>query len=104
MSEQLPSVNRGLLNSDDPELWAEEFCRIFAGKIIGDDIEEGSMVTWFGNAMQVAIDLRERKQRIEEQHTPLGAVTEEVRESFVEGAEEGRGESTERTDAADPKA
>jgi hypothetical protein len=109
MSEQLPSVKRGLLNSDDPELWASEFVRIFSGKMImvsdqhdGGAVDEATLTDWFKRAMATAREIDERKARVEEQVTPLGAVPETVREAFVEGAEEGRGESTEP--ASDPTA
>jgi hypothetical protein len=47
----------GLMDSDDAMIWAQEFCRIFDGFIVGTVdqpdklIDEGTMVGWFANAM-----------------------------------------------------
>ena len=52
-----------LLGTDNVNIWAEEFCRIFNGKMIRptdintlDEVTEGTMITWFANAMEVAKD------------------------------------------------
>jgi hypothetical protein len=38
-------------------VWASEFCRIFAGFVVGGTgpygLEEGTMVGWFANAIEV---------------------------------------------------
>jgi len=56
-----------LLATDDAMVWAEEFCRIFHGRVVTmteDDggVDAGLMVAWFANAMQVGINLYERKK------------------------------------------
>ena len=49
-----------LLETTDAMVWAEEFCRIFDGRAItsvthpNDDVDTGTMVGWFANAMAVA--------------------------------------------------
>jgi hypothetical protein len=51
-----------LLDTNDAMVWAEEFCRIFDGQIIRQhtwsdiegEINAGTMVGWFANAMAVA--------------------------------------------------
>ena len=45
-----------LLQTNDAMVWAEEFCRIFAGKRVatedsGGAVDPGLMVAWFANAM-----------------------------------------------------
>lgn len=48
-----------LLDTTDAMAWAEEFCRIFDGRTItsvthpNDDVDTGTMLTWFANAMAV---------------------------------------------------
>jgi hypothetical protein len=108
MSDDNRGLEHTLMNTTDAMVWAEEFCRIFNGKVISmteDDggVDAGTMVGWFANAMQVAINMKERRDRIEEEQAPLGAVPETVREAFVEGVEEGRGEERTRpSDLDDP--
>jgi len=94
---------KGLMNTDDPELWAEEFVRIFDGKVVGDDIEEGDMLVWFANAMQVAIDVHgARKLRIESAELSVtDGVPESARDGFVEGVNDGREPRPSDTDARD---
>lgn len=62
-----------LLNTDDAMVWAEEFVRIFDGRVIKrienldgytsntEPVTEGTMVGWFANMAQTAIDQYERK-------------------------------------------
>jgi len=92
------------MSTRDPLVWAEEFCRIFQGKTIGGpvvqgDVDEGAMVTWFANAMQVALDLH--NQEVDEaepeldliEMTPIEEADEEpptLEEKFKEGFDEGR--------------
>jgi hypothetical protein len=65
-----------LLATDDAMVWAEEFCRIFKGWTIMPQanatvpgiptptgiVDEGGMVAWFANAMQVAVNQYERRK------------------------------------------
>ena len=58
-----------LMGTDDAMVWAEEFCRIFKGWTITDVpqdvsgiVDQGSMVSWFANAMQVAVNQYERRK------------------------------------------
>lgn len=47
---------RGLMATRDAMVWAEEFCRIFKGKVVGGEdgvVDEGLMVGWFANAFAV---------------------------------------------------
>ena len=89
---------KGLLATDDPMVWAEEFCRIFDGKEItsetdpsvykGDAIDVGTMVGWFANAMQTAIDItKARRERIA---AAMETIPESERAAFVAGFDEGR--------------
>jgi hypothetical protein len=50
-----PRRGNTLLDTDDAMVWAEEFVRIFTGKVVGPDwdLDEGLMVGWFANAMAV---------------------------------------------------
>ena len=49
-----------LMGTTDAMVWAEEFCRIFNGEVVGGDgtgeavVDEGLMVGWFANAMALA--------------------------------------------------
>jgi hypothetical protein len=65
-SDKINELSR-LHATDDAMVWAEEFCRIFAGKRIITErhgghsdskqhVDEGTMVGWFANAMQTAVD------------------------------------------------
>ena len=95
-SHPTPRTEHTLLGTDDAMVWAEEFCRIFDGHVISPDatveggvaaelggpyVEPGTMVGWFANAMQTAINLYERKKL---------TAKEEQQEAFVEGFQEGR--------------
>lgn len=69
-------VEHTLLVTDDAMVWAEEFCRIFKGWTIVPQanatvsgvptphgiVDEGGMVAWFANAMQVAVNQYERRK------------------------------------------
>ena len=108
-----------LMDTDDAMIWAEEFCRIFNGKMIAADelssalehgpVTPGTMVGWFANAMQVAVNLAEERRLHaageltpaeqflkdwEESHPePVDDdVRDEEKQAFVEGFEEGRPE------------
>jgi len=48
-----------LLSTDDAQVWAQEFIRIFNGQTIGGEsgetsraVDEGLMITWFANAIE----------------------------------------------------
>jgi len=90
-------LQRTLTGTDDAMVWAEEFCRIFDGFEIAQQgadqegtVNEGTMVAWFANAMQTAIDIHAaRIKRVREGYLAAG---EPVPEAFVEGFEEGRGD------------
>ena len=110
----MSNTEHTLLATDDAMVWAEEFCRIFSGKMIMADefndaehgpVTPGTMVGWFAGAMVTAINLYERKklgQKDGEQQEidklpeeseyvemdPTGPIT--LEESFVEGFQEGR--------------
>jgi len=101
-----------LLATDDAMVWAEEFVRIFSGQVISDENEAvnvGSMVAWFANAMQTAVNLYERRKlhekgELTETETFLKNWDEEhpedseedleeavtLEEQFLEGFKEGR--------------
>jgi hypothetical protein len=102
MSDHHPSVPEArrtehtLLGTDDAMTWAEEFCRVFKGfTITSTDVDglfigPGTMVGWFANAMQTAINMLPEMADAddEEEILPL----EKEREKFIEGFEEGRSE------------
>lgn len=51
-----PPRDLTLLGTEDAMVWAEEFVRIFTGKVVGPDwdgVDEGLMVGWFANAMAI---------------------------------------------------
>ena len=86
----------GLLGTDDPEVWATEFCRIFDGQKVhaveteGTVVDPSTMTGWFANAMQTAINIgRSRERRIKESQA-TAAVPDTAREAFVTGVEDGR--------------
>lgn len=62
-----------LYATDDAMVWAEEFCRTFAGRMIEPNMEmdsivgEGTMVGWFANAIETAKRL-ERERIIGSDH------------------------------------
>ena len=41
-----------LLGTTDGMVWAEEFVRIFFGKVVGDEVNVGTMVAWFAPAIE----------------------------------------------------
>jgi len=49
-----------LMNTDDPSVWAREFMRVIDPR--SNVIDEGVMVDWFNNAMQVAITKHEERR------------------------------------------
>lgn len=53
----MSDTNRGLMATRDAMIWAQEFCRIFKGKVVTEEesegIDPGLMVGWFANAMAV---------------------------------------------------
>jgi hypothetical protein len=92
-------------------VWAEEFCRIFDGYTVvtdeevdsSQDVDPGTMVAWFANAMQTAIDLSGARYQAStaafiaalgknseppEEEDPEELLTAE--EQFLAGFEEGR--------------
>lgn len=58
-----PRTEHTLLATDDAQVWAAEFCRIFTGKVVnGDTVDEGLMVGWFANAIETGRSMgQERK-------------------------------------------
>lgn len=80
-----------LLGTTDAMIWAEEFCRIFEGATVGSPhgndnnshvwVDEDTMIAWFANAMQTAINMYERNAL---------SAKQELEESFVDGFQEGR--------------
>lgn len=95
-----------LLGTNDAKIWAEEFCRIFDGFMIvypgeaeaPQDVDQDTMVTWFANAMQTAVNMYERralsaKDLVEEvEEVEIFDQDEDLtlEESFMEGFQEGR--------------
>ena len=83
-----------LLGTDDPTVWAHEFCRIFNGAVVvvGEQdasglVDESTMIGWFANAMQTAINmLPDMAEDEEEEPLDLGV----FEEKFIEGFQEGR--------------
>jgi len=66
----MSNTDHTLMGTDDAMIWAEEFCRIFNGKLVVADelnhtepgpVDPGTMVSWFASAMQVAIDHAEKR-------------------------------------------
>jgi hypothetical protein len=77
-----------LLGTDNASIWAEEFCRLFDTFVIVNDdgggehvVDPGTMIGWFANAMQTAVNMYERRAL---------TAKEEQQEAFVEGFQEGR--------------
>lgn len=101
MSDLPERRDQRLLHTDDAQVWAEEFCRIFTGHLIfetktgADDpvVDVGTMIGWFANAMQTAIDQYERKKtrdaELRRVRTTEG-VPEGAAPAFIEGFEDGR--------------
>ena len=85
-----------LLGTDDAMIWAQEFCRIFAGHtIVNDDyggpvqggiISPGTMVGWFANAMATAINMLPDMADEDEEDTE----PHPLEKPFLEGFNEGR--------------
>jgi len=69
----------------DAMVWAEEFVKTFYGQTIGSQcdyataVDEGTMVGWFANAMQTAIDYYRAKY---EGHRVIQRVDHEALESM----------------------
>ena len=90
----------------DAMVWAEEFCRIFNGKKVSwsddepdeadDIIDQGTMVTWFANAIERGRDAGRRELC---PHPDFHVVSEEMKICLTCGlavyGEEGRGQPTE---------
>jgi hypothetical protein len=96
-----------LLSTDDPMVWAQEFVRIFDGYMIGDKVQykhlswvdTATMVAWFANAMQTAIDMTKARQaRIA---AATADIPEKDKEAFIAGFDDGRDRPT---DIDDPTA
>jgi hypothetical protein len=107
MPPSRPPAERTLLGTTDASLWAEEFCRIFQGKIIGGpiakgDVDEGTMLSWFANAIETgrdaganwALDAEpeevEEAEEIEEEDSDDDEIEPTLEEKFKEGFDEGR--------------
>lgn len=57
MPPSRPPTENTLLSTTDASVWTQEFCRIFQGRSIGGpvvtgDVDEGTMMTWFANAIE----------------------------------------------------
>jgi hypothetical protein len=115
-----PTAKKGLLGTTDAEIWAAEFVRIFNGASIGAGlVDEGTMLTWFANAIETGRDAGRKETCPHEdtfavadnlwccracgfliQPTPLIEVLSEdeddeeegptLEEKFLEGFQEGR--------------
>jgi hypothetical protein len=94
-------VENTLLNTDDAMLWAQEFCRIFEGTVVSavetdePSVDPGTMVGWFANAMQTAINQYERKKQRDAELIKVRAtqgVPDQAPGAFIEGFEDGREE------------
>jgi hypothetical protein len=90
--------------------WAEEFCRIFQGKTIGGpivrgDVDQGTMVAWFANAIETGRDAGanwaldagttgdltvEEAEEIEDDDDDDPEPDPTLEEKFKEGFDEGR--------------
>jgi hypothetical protein len=94
---QVRPAEHTLLSTDDAMVWAEEFCRIFAGYTVWehdeghDGIDAGLMVAWFANAMQTAVNQYERRKLHEK-----GELTET--EQFLQRWDEDHPEGDEEQD------
>ena len=73
-----------LMNTNDAMVWAEEFCRIFNGRLIitkdkpygiGPGVDEGMMVGWFANAMGVGEMFYRQRRVVTAQSNEDGTVT-----------------------------
>lgn len=73
-----------LIDDDNPEHWAEEFCRIFNEYAVVDfeptddkvrAIGPGRMISWFANAMQTAIRLYQDRLRVIAQQDEDGTIS-----------------------------
>ena len=112
MSEARPPAEHTLLGTLDAMVWAEEFCRIFNFRTIrgdgaagGGDVDPGTMVAWFANAIELGKSAGRKETCPHEDMIRLaddlmscrtcGSVFEEptLEESFVEGFQEGRPDS-----------
>ena len=55
-----------LLGTTDAMVWAQEFCRIFDGRMItaathpNEDVDVGTMLGWFANALETGINAGKR--------------------------------------------
>lgn len=62
----MDDLTKKLYATDDAMVWAEEWCKIAREIEASDDdrkvIDEGWMVSWFANAMQIAVDHHERRK------------------------------------------
>ena len=73
-----------LNDTTDAMVWAEEFCRIFQGRLIitedkpygiGPGVDESTMVTWFANAIEIGRNAG-RKETCP--HTDVFSITEDM--------------------------
>ena len=112
MSDSPRRIEQTLLATTDMMVWAQEFCRIFSGRMVGSTtdgtvdgtVEEGTMVGWFANAFELGRSTG-RKELCPHEFYKLaddmwachdcGTVTDEApdmtnEEAFLEGFQEGR--------------
>ena len=64
-----------LNDTTDAMVWAEEFCRIFNGKFVNQDVGQDVMVTWFANAIETGRNAG-RKETCP--HTDVFDITEDM--------------------------
>lgn len=84
MADEERTVYHHLLNTDDAMVWATEFCRIFDGWVVRQhtwadldhEINEGTMVAWFANAIETAKSIEREK-------------TDKVAEAYIEATNPG---------------
>ena len=63
-------MERRLYSTKDPEVWAEEFCKLFDNHVVSEaptnlalSLDPGTMVGWFANAMETAAFFERTKPR-----------------------------------------
>jgi hypothetical protein len=82
MPEKPPvALEHTLMGTDDAMTWAQEFCRIFNGKVIvAEDVNEGpvtpgTMVGWFANAMAVGESMFRQRSVVTAHQDTDGIIT-----------------------------
>ena len=72
--EERERMERRLHSSNEPEVWAEEFCKLFDNYVVSEaptnlaqSLDPGTMVGWFANAMETAAFFDRTKRPYQEQ-------------------------------------